>query len=139
MIIRKSSNVTEKLRTIVTGRFVAARILGVLVRYCRLGRSAECQQVIVLRSLAAAGVVTRSARMIALGFRRAFVASTVTHLISPVGVMPHRLHRMTLMIERRVRRGVRRLPGFLGALDGALVDRGIENALAFLVAVLLVH
>jgi len=43
------------------------------------------------------------------------------------------------MIKRRMRRGIRRLPGLLRTLDRALVDRGVENALALLGAILRMH
>ena len=53
--------------------------------------------------------------------------------------MGHAVFGMTLMIKRGVGRRVWRLPGLLGALDVALVDRGVKHALALLLAVLLVH
>src|SRR6516225_7887559 len=60
-------------------------------------------------------------------------------LISPVGVMRHTVFRMTLMIKRRMRRGIRRLPGLLRALDRALVDRSVKHALALLGTILRMH
>ena len=54
-------------------------------------------------------------------------------------MMSHRMLGMAIEIQRRVGRGVRPLARLLGALDIALVDRGIEHALALLGAVLRVH
>ena len=54
-------------------------------------------------------------------------------------MMPHRMLGMAGKIQWRMGRGVRPLAGLLGALDVALVDRGIKHALALLGAVLLMH
>ena len=59
--------------------------------------------------------------------------------ISPISVMRHTVLRMTSMIERRMRRGIRRLPGLLRTLDRALVDRSVKHALALLGTILRMH
>ena len=55
------------------------------------------------------------------------------------GMMPDRMLGMAGEIQRRMGRRVRPLASLLGALDGALVDRGIKYALALLGAILRVH
>ena len=50
-----------------------------------------------------------------------------------------RMNRMAVEMRGRVGTRVRALAGFLGALDGALVDRGVKHTLAFLRPVLRVH
>src|SRR5215472_4054392 len=54
-------------------------------------------------------------------------------------MMTDRMHRVTLEIMRGMGRRIGPFAGFLGALNGAFVDRRIEYALALLLAVLLLH
>ena len=70
---RNQKCLETQLGSIHARRFRSARILGILVRHCRLGRPAKCQRPTNRRMLGT------TPRMVAAGFRRSLVASSVAH------------------------------------------------------------
>ena len=87
-------------------------------------------------------IIRKSSNVTYLGTIEAgrFLAAGIARRMQPAaGMMPDRMLGMAIKIQRRMGRRVRPLASLLGALDGALVDRGIKYALALLGAVLLVH
>ena|SRR6516225_9387255 len=83
-------------------------------------------------------IIRKSSNVTYLGTIEAgrFLAAGIARRLD---VMRDRMLGMAIKIQRRMGRRVRPLARLLGALDIALVDRGIKHALALLGAVLRMH